>query len=509
MTLKRLAAATTLLLAAGGSLQDVTSFSPPQVLSWRSRLPPKNIAATNSKLVSKSSATTTSLHAMTIPSWTYYSLAHILGSPIVISGTKKGSWFDRIPKPKINPPNFVFGPVWTLLYGLMGVSVSRIVKAASSSSSAAASGALKLWYAHYALNLIWAPIFFGLKRFRLGFITTTILVLILARILPLYHAIDPTAAYLQIPYLVWLMFASVLNHQFCVEEDEVEVAFDSYFQSAQEGWNTATDGRSRNDYDMFRRLEEQMKNEEEQKRLRRQRTANDPHSKDEVISAQITNTPLADIANGMKSTRKYSPNRTRLSSEQPSPQRQQNGGRGAVMESRSNTLNNDSRPFSTVAREAYEKSRAQANRSTPLSEDFLKGSEAKREARQQKKSGAVIIEIIDAVIVDGQGESSQPKSNRVWFAEAPKGGPQSKKAKSSTFNSANNLTEENDMSNVIRRAQEIIADDPKLRYMATIAQSNPKIREAVEACMGNPSAFGQYLNDQEIGPILEAMRKSI
>jgi len=219
MTLKRLAAATTLLLAAGGSLQDVTSFSPPQVLSSRSRLPPKNIAATNSNLASKSSATTTSLHAMTIPSWTYYSLAHILGgttgTPIVISGTKKGSWFDRIPKPKINPPNFVFGPVWTLLYGLMGVSVSRIVKAASS-SSAAASGALKLWYAHYALNLIWAPIFFGLKRFRLGFIISSLLVLTLAGILPLYHAIDPTAAYLQIPYLVWLMFATVLNYQFCV-----------------------------------------------------------------------------------------------------------------------------------------------------------------------------------------------------------------------------------------------------------------------------------------------------
>jgi len=129
---------------------------------------------------------------------------------------------------------------------------------------------------------------------------------------------------------------------------------------------------------------------------------------------------------------------------------------------------------------------------------------------QQQKSGAVII---DAVIDDGQDEPSYSTSETYdqtnLFAEAWKGGPQSKVTKSSTFNDANNLTEETDMSDAIRRAQELLADDPKLRYMATIAQSNPKVREAVEACMGNPSAFGQYLNDPEIGPILEAMRKSI
>jgi hypothetical protein len=45
--------------------------------------------------------------------------------------------------------------------------------------------------------------------------------------------------------------------------------------------------------------------------------------------------------------------------------------------------------------------------------------------------------------------------------------------------------------------------------MASIAQSNPKVREAVEACMGNPAAFGQYLNDPDIGPILEKLRESL
>ena len=215
MTLKRPATAALLFLIASLLIlaQDVTSFAPPTSPAISSRT--HHRTNRHPKVVANSITTTTALH-LTIPSWTYYSLAHVIGgttgTPIVISGTKKGSWFDRIPKPKINPPNFVFGPVWTVLYSLMGVSVSRIIKAASPQSSSV----LKLWYGHYALNLIWAPIFFGLKRFRLGCTISSLLVLTLAGILPLYHAIDPLAAYLQIPYLLWLCFATVLNYQFCV-----------------------------------------------------------------------------------------------------------------------------------------------------------------------------------------------------------------------------------------------------------------------------------------------------
>ena len=583
------------------------------------------------------------------------------------------------------------------------------------------------------------------------------------------------------------------------EEDEDEVAFDSYFQSAQEGWNAATDGNYGNNYDMFRMLEEEMRREEEQKRLR-QMAANDPRSTDEFISAQNKNTPLADMANGKKSGRQYSPNRTPLSSEQPSPQRQrqrqQNVGRGTVMGARpNNARNTESRPLSAVAREADEKRKARTKRSTPLS-DILKGAEEKQQARSRRvstplsdilkgqqterrrsandpyrprnkppprpkatstgrfddsfnvgdpfysykrassrsngsqmpfeptpftapgshnaaqgtssrprktvfsrsqkpyeptftpprkhdttnmppppkssrqnsrkfnfkdgpdftqpfvgsqvwvnenvppspplqveppprdpnyktperpfeptpfstfqphsvrddrppnrreqfrappppspkannyqsppssgkkqtykssrdgsspfdkfkdafnnvtgrnkpkedqdilneseereegfKSGNVEVltgvgdntnkkwqtqkgdtVIIDAIIDDEQ-EEMYKKTN--MFTNAWKGGPQSKWTQPVTANGSHDFAEEADMSDVIQRAQELLADDPKLRYMATIAQSNPKVKKAVEACMGNPSAFGQYLADPEIGPILEAMRKSI
>ena len=574
------------------------------------------------------------------------------------------------------------------------------------------------------------------------------------------------------------------------EQEDDEVAFDSYFQSAQEGWNTATDINYGYNYDMFKMLEEEMMKEEEQNRLR-QMTASDSRSTEEFIGAQNHNTPLADmVKNNKQNGRQYPPNRTPISSEQPSPQRQrqrqQNMGGG---------IKNESRPLSAVAREADEKRKAQAKRSIPLS-DILKGTEEKQKARsrrvstplsdilkeqqtrrprsandpyqprhkppprpkatstgrfddafsvggpfntynrsnsmrngsqmpfepapftapgshnaaqgtrsrqtyswsqkpyeptftpprkhdttnmppppksrpqnsrkfnfkdgpdftqpfvgsqvyvnenvppspplqveppprdpnyrppdrpfeptpfttfqphsvrddrppnrrqqfsppprppppppkrndyqsppssgkkqtyksnrdgsssspfdkfkdafknmtgqnkpkeesfdgseqggfksgnvevlssddyvpngankwQQQKSGAVII---DAEIDDGQEPSySKYFDNTQMFAEAWKGGPQS----TIEGNCDISIDDADNVSDAIRRAQQLLASDPKLRYMVSIAQSNPKVREAVEACMGDPSAFGQYLSDPDIGPILTNLRKQI
>ena len=146
MTLKRLAtAAAALLLLLLHQANEVTSFSLPAAsLTSSSRTHHHQRPAIANPTKSSSS----SLQAINLPPWTYYSLAHVIGgttgTPIVISGTKKGSWFDRIPKPSINPPNFVFGPVWTLLYSLMGVSVSRIVKSATASSMVLKEPSLRL-----------------------------------------------------------------------------------------------------------------------------------------------------------------------------------------------------------------------------------------------------------------------------------------------------------------------------------------------------------------------------
>lgn len=169
-----------------------------------------------SKPVASSSSRTAlkySLLPSCVPNWTYYSIGHILGgctgTPTVVKATK--SWYKRIPLPSWTPPNFVFAPVWTLLYGLMGVSVSRIVNAGVSSNT----NALNLWKLHYILNLIWAPLFFGFQYLRVGLVINFGLVTTLLAVLKLFHAIDPVAAYLQIPYLLWLLYATKLNQAIC------------------------------------------------------------------------------------------------------------------------------------------------------------------------------------------------------------------------------------------------------------------------------------------------------
>lgn len=96
----------------------------------------------------------------------------------------------------------------------MGVSISRIVKV-TGATSPLSNIATKLWTLHYALNLIWAPVFFGFQYLRLGFIINILLVGSLGVILNVYQKIDPVAAYLQIPYMLWLIFATFLNLDIC------------------------------------------------------------------------------------------------------------------------------------------------------------------------------------------------------------------------------------------------------------------------------------------------------
>jgi len=146
------------------------------------------------------------------PSWAIYTIGHIIGgttgTPFVLRATK--SWYIRISLPKWTPPNYIFGPVWTILYGLMGYSLSRIVNSCNNGSAA-----IKLWSVHYTLNILWSPIFFGMQRLRLGYIINLCLLTTLIALLPLYYSIDRISAYFQLPYLAWLLFATALNKAIC------------------------------------------------------------------------------------------------------------------------------------------------------------------------------------------------------------------------------------------------------------------------------------------------------
>ena len=115
---------------------------------------------------------------------------------------------ELLQKPPLSPPGWVFPVVWTILYGLMGLSAA-IVYAAPPTQ--ARSRGLNLFIAQLIVNFFWSPIFFNARAYGLALIWLLVLwVLVLLMILQ-FRKVDRSAAKLQIPYLVWLTFAAYLN----------------------------------------------------------------------------------------------------------------------------------------------------------------------------------------------------------------------------------------------------------------------------------------------------------
>jgi len=131
----------------------------------------------------------------------------IIGS--VFTMPEVGNWYAGLLKPSFNPPAWLFGPVWTLLYILMGVSLWLVIR--DGMSSRPVQQAVALFAVQLALNLAWSIIFFGMHLIAVAFIEILILfVFILATTLT-FKRINPTAGWLFIPYLCWTAVASVLT----------------------------------------------------------------------------------------------------------------------------------------------------------------------------------------------------------------------------------------------------------------------------------------------------------
>jgi len=145
-------------------------------------------------------------------------VAHVVsgasGAPIVAKATQRDiGWYNKIPLPRYTPPKFVFGPVWTLLYALMGIAAGRVYYC---SESATRSVALCTWTIHMLLNLSWAPVFFGLQELRAGLkINVALWLSLVGVILPTFYRLSTPTAYLLLPYTAWLTFATILNRDIC------------------------------------------------------------------------------------------------------------------------------------------------------------------------------------------------------------------------------------------------------------------------------------------------------
>lgn len=134
-------------------------------------------------------------------------LVGLLGTPFTISAIP--TWYANLNKPFFAPPNWLFGPVWTLLYFLMGVSLYLIWKQGLEKKKV--KTAVIYFLAQLGLNFVWSPIFFGLRAPLIALIIITAMWVLIVITIKIFYPLSKWAAYLLVPYLLWVSFALLLN----------------------------------------------------------------------------------------------------------------------------------------------------------------------------------------------------------------------------------------------------------------------------------------------------------
>jgi translocator protein len=133
-------------------------------------------------------------------------LAIVIGGGFVISlFAMPGEWYAALNKPWFNPPNWVFGPAWTVLYILIAIAGWRVWRRAPQSA------AMKIWWVSLGLNFLWSPVFFGSKQIGLGLVTVLAMLASIIAFTAAARRVDGTSSLLFLPYAAWVSFASLLN----------------------------------------------------------------------------------------------------------------------------------------------------------------------------------------------------------------------------------------------------------------------------------------------------------
>ena len=132
------------------------------------------------------------------------------------------TWYRTLRKPAWNPPSWVFGPVWTVLYTLMGIASWLVWRSGNgptlengtlidSSKKRVVNGALTLYGVHLLFNGLWSVLFFGKRNIKWALIEIVVLWGLIGATLIRFYRIKPLAGWLLAPYLLWSTFATVLN----------------------------------------------------------------------------------------------------------------------------------------------------------------------------------------------------------------------------------------------------------------------------------------------------------
>lgn len=128
-----------------------------------------------------------------------------LGSVLTIDGVN--GWYQTIKKPSFNPPNTIFAPVWSVLYLMMAVSLYYVLKSHHSNKKLA----IVIFMVQLVLNVLWSLLFFKLHLVGLALMDMILMLVLMISYYFIVKPIKPIAAYLFIPYIAWVAFATVLT----------------------------------------------------------------------------------------------------------------------------------------------------------------------------------------------------------------------------------------------------------------------------------------------------------
>lgn len=133
-------------------------------------------------------------------------IGFVVGAGLIAGLTNMpGEWYQSLEKPFFNPPSWLFGPVWTTLYVMIGIVGARIWQRAPKSA------AMQLWFAQMAFNLMWSPAFFGLQNPELALAVIVGMLVTIVAFMVKAKPIDRISTLLFVPYLAWVSFAGILN----------------------------------------------------------------------------------------------------------------------------------------------------------------------------------------------------------------------------------------------------------------------------------------------------------
>ncbi|MDB5622433.1 MAG: tryptophan-rich sensory protein [Devosia sp.] len=128
-----------------------------------------------------------------------------IGFWIGVSTGSGGPWYDSLEKPFFNPPSWVFPVAWSALYVLIAIAGWRVYMIDSRST------ATRLWFVQMLLNFAWSPVFFGAQLLWPGFVVIVLMWLAIAGFIVFARRLDKPAAWLFLPYILWVSFAGALN----------------------------------------------------------------------------------------------------------------------------------------------------------------------------------------------------------------------------------------------------------------------------------------------------------